>query len=224
MSFPLGYSPQRFPNMLAAISADGHYVLWYQASSFLPWSQKASRVVEVTPAGQVVRAQDLAPIEPERGVQWVNVLWALMVPIAGPVLCVAGLIAFEWVSYGRPMAADLWRDLRQEFFVSPMVFWIAVATVLVIGAVLWAVAVYAIARRYRFTRRERTWWMALGFVFGPAGLLLMLSLREWPARLACVSCGKMRMVDREHCGNCGAPWPPARCGDTEIDPHSGVGG
>ena len=216
VSFPLGYPPEQFPNMLVGIKADGHYLFWYQASYFLPWSQRAGHVLEVTPAGQLVQGRDLPPIRPDWWVAWMNVVWALLVPIAGPVLALVGLFAFEWVSYGWPMAADLLRDMRQELSISPAAFWAAVAVVLLVEAALWSAVVYGIARRYRFAPREAAWWMAMGFAFGPAGLLTMLALREWPARAACASCGQMRLVDREHCDHCHAPWPPARCGETEI--------
>jgi hypothetical protein len=43
----------------------------------------------------------------------------------------------------------------------------------------------------------------MGFLFGWVGLLLMLVLQEWPARIACPKCRKLRLVTRESCEHCG---------------------
>jgi hypothetical protein len=88
--------------------------------------------------------------------------------------------------------------------------------VLLGGAIVWALLVFGIARRYAFTRRQARWWTVMGFFFGPAGVLVLVALREWPARVACGSCGAMRLVDRECCGNCEAGWAPRAPAGTEI--------
>jgi hypothetical protein len=55
-----------------------------------------------------------------------------------------------------------------------------------------------------------------GLVFGPIGVLLMLALREWPARIACPGCHKPRVATRNTCEHCGAPHARPRTDGTEI--------
>jgi hypothetical protein len=56
----------------------------------------------------------------------------------------------------------------------------------------------------------------VGFFFGWVGLVLMLVLQEWPARIACPKCHKLRVITRVQCEHCGAlPAVPAPDG-TEI--------
>ena len=53
-------------------------------------------------------------------------------------------------------------------------------------------------------------------LFGPAGLLLMLAIQQWPARIPCPACGRPRVVDRERCEHCGAPHAAPAQDGTEI--------
>src|SRR5262249_41537444 len=61
-----------------------------------------------------------------------------------------------------------------------------------------------LARRYAFGRARCLGWGVIGALFGPVGLLLMLALEEWPARVPCPSCHPPRLVDRGRCGHCDA--------------------
>jgi len=72
------------------------------------------------------------------------------------------------------------------------------------------------ARRYGFTRRETVCWVCVAVLFGPAGLLSLLCLRDWPARQPCEECGKLRPVDRDVCVNCGNVLQPPATDGTEI--------
>jgi predicted amidophosphoribosyltransferase len=56
----------------------------------------------------------------------------------------------------------------------------------------------------------------LVFLLGIAGLLTLLCAQEWPARVACPNCKKLRAVDRELCEHCQAPFPPPEKNGTEI--------
>jgi hypothetical protein len=55
-----------------------------------------------------------------------------------------------------------------------------------------------------------------GFLLGWVGVVLMLALQEWPARIECPKCHKARVVTRDQCEHCGASHSrPAEDG-TEI--------
>jgi hypothetical protein len=85
-----------------------------------------------------------------------------------------------------------------------------------LSALTCALVCYLLARRYSFPRARRLGWALCGLLFGPTGLLLMLALQEWPARIPCPSCRQPRRVDRDHCEHCGAAHPVPAPDGTEI--------
>jgi hypothetical protein len=78
------------------------------------------------------------------------------------------------------------------------------------------VACLLLARRYAFSRRNCTAWALVGLFFGWVGLVLLLELREWPARSACPKCRKLRIVTGNTCEHCGAPHLVPAPDGTEI--------
>ncbi|HEY4129089.1 MAG TPA: hypothetical protein VGM50_00620 [Gemmatimonadaceae bacterium] len=85
-----------------------------------------------------------------------------------------------------------------------------------LAALLSALLNALIAKRYAFERRRRIGWTVAAFLSGPFGVLLLLSLPEWPAREACPSCHQKRLVTREYCEHCNAPFPPPPLDGTEV--------
>jgi hypothetical protein len=82
-----------------------------------------------------------------------------------------------------------------------------------------AVACFVLARRYAFSRAGCAGWTVCGFSFGWAGLCLMFALQEWPARVVCPKCRKLRVVTRDACEHCGALHAtPARDGTEIFEP------
>jgi hypothetical protein len=75
---------------------------------------------------------------------------------------------------------------------------------------------FYLGRRYSFSSARRVGWALCGFLFGWVGLALMLSLQEWPARIACPICRKLRVVTRESCEHCGAEHAAPVPDGTEI--------
>jgi hypothetical protein len=53
-------------------------------------------------------------------------------------------------------------------------------------------------------------------MFGWVGLVLMLALQEWPARIACPKCRKLRVVTRDTCEHCSAAHTLPAPDGTEI--------
>jgi hypothetical protein len=211
------YPLAEFPNVEAGIMDDGTYVIWYQSGIYVPPSERTGHMVQVSAEGAEVRRYDLpAIVEVEPAPAWPHVLWALLMPMAGAAILVGGYLAFTWVMYGYPLAVMGWSQMRSEMFADYRSFYMVAGATLLVGAVAWAVVMAGIARRYGFTRRQARWWTVVGFFFGPAGVLTLVALREWPARVACGSCGAMRLVDRERCGNCEAGWAPRAAAGTEI--------
>jgi len=71
-------------------------------------------------------------------------------------------------------------------------------------------------RKYPFSRGEKITWRLLMFLIGPGALLALYALYDWPAKEPCPACGKMRVVNRERCEFCGAPFPPPAPTGKEI--------
>lgn len=218
VSFASDYPVEEYPGVGAAVTPKGDYVIWYQPSTiyFAP-SERYEHIVMVSADGEKLARHDLPSILPQNTIRsWPNVLWALLVPIAGSILLFAGMFVFAKILAGYPAVAAALRDARLELFGEHRAFWAAACVVLVAGAVFWALAVYWLARRYELTRRQTFWWTLAGFWFGPSGLLTLLSLRDWPARVKCAACGRMRTVDRPDCSHCGQPFLPPPPAETDI--------
>jgi hypothetical protein len=87
---------------------------------------------------------------------------------------------------------------------------------MLLSAAACALACSLLARRHAFSRARCIGWAMLGFFLGWVGLVLMLVLQEWPARIACPKCGKSRVVTRDNCEHCGAMHTAPSLDGTEI--------
>lgn len=86
----------------------------------------------------------------------------------------------------------------------------------VAGSLIAMLLVWLRARRYAFTRGELTAWVASAALFGLVVPLVMLAVYDWPARVPCPSCTRGRLVTRETCEHCGAPFAPPRREGFEV--------
>jgi hypothetical protein len=89
-------------------------------------------------------------------------------------------------------------------------------SLIILSAVASALGCIVLARRCAFSRARNIGWSLIGFTFGWVGLVLMLALQEWPARVACPKCGKLRVVTRDTCEHCGAEHAKPAADGTEI--------
>jgi hypothetical protein len=87
---------------------------------------------------------------------------------------------------------------------------------LLLSAAASALGCFALARRYAFSRADSVSWSLVGFFFGWVGLLVMLAIEEWPARIVCPKCRKLRVVTRDTCERCGAMHAAPAVDGTEI--------
>ena len=79
-----------------------------------------------------------------------------------------------------------------------------------------ALICFVLTRRYAFSRLHCIGWGLYGLLWGPVGLLLLLALQEWPARIPCPKCGRLRVVTRDTCEHCGARHAQPAADGTEI--------
>ena len=70
--------------------------------------------------------------------------------------------------------------------------------------------------RYRFSFAAQSGWAVFLLLFGVPGLLVFLSVQEWPAREVCPNCKKLRVVDRAQCEHCEADFAPPEKTGTEV--------
>jgi hypothetical protein len=75
---------------------------------------------------------------------------------------------------------------------------------MLLSSVACGLACFLLPRCYAVSRRSCIGWALTGFVFGWAGMVLMLVMNEWPARVVCARCRKLRVVTRVMCEHCGA--------------------
>jgi hypothetical protein len=92
----------------------------------------------------------------------------------------------------------------------------AYIAMILLSAAASALGCFQLARRYAFSRARRIGWSFIGFSFGWVGLILMLVVQEWPARIACSTCRKFRVVTRATCEHCGAQHATPAPDGTEI--------
>ncbi len=203
-------SSKEYPNVSAAALPKGGYAIWLRPSySARSPSKKPEHVIVLSETGAVLKRYDVPPtVWPSSAPTWTEAtFWALITPIAG-------LLAFVLIGamIGDPVVFPGMSD-------HPGV-WAYAAFILIVGAVLWALLAFGITRRYLITRRQTWGWAVAGFVLGPVGVITLLILRDWPARVTCASCGRMRVVDQDRCGHCGAAFPPsAPTGRELFDGH-----
>ena len=81
---------------------------------------------------------------------------------------------------------------------------------------LLAAFAFWVCQRYAFSHRQTLLWTTLTAVTGPVALLSMLALLQWPARVPCPACRKARVVNRERCEHCNAPFTAPEPNGTEV--------
>lgn len=75
-----------------------------------------------------------------------------------------------------------------------------------------------LSRRLEIVGLRSVLWISYGILFGAVGALVMTLVHEWPVRVACPQCQRLRLVTRDICQRCDAHHAmPSRDG-TEVFP------
>lgn len=218
-SAPFHYDLQRYSSVNLAMLPDGaKFFVWYAPSPRLPVIEQRklpSFVVELSADGVELARHELPPIAVPGGqLGGLSLAWAALFPcLLAVVLCAYGLWA-SWVSDAN--GAFSFADWFQATFPAPVWFLVTFALILVASASVCALVSLAIARRCAFQKTNRRVWAILIFLIGPAGLLTLIALRDWPAREVCPACGARRVVDRDRCEHCAAEFAPPQQDGTEV--------
>lgn len=214
-STPLEYQDQGYGNVaISVMPAGARYFLWYypppQASSGI--DRKPSYISEVSRRGEVLARHTLPPLPSTIRLPRWQEYWP---SVAVPPLLVAGFVTYGAVGskLNAPGAGALWTEMRHSPENSLVIIMALLAGV---ASLLCAVLALFVARRCAMSRRTQ-WSWALGvFALGAFGLLMMLAMLGWPARVDCPSCHRKRVVERDNCEHCGASFPEPVQDGTEI--------
>ena len=208
----------KYPNIEVTLLAKGRYAIEWGSSSADAVAHRLPRPFSVlSESGSELNHYELPPIKnPDPAPTWPHALWASITPLVGPFVFFGIMLLVLGVTYGRWIVACRMATVSQELSGEHSAFWVLACVIWLVGAVIWALAVFVLARRYAFGWRAVIWWTVGGLLLGPAGLLTLLALREWPARITCESCGRKRLVDRASCEHCGEAFPPCKPTGIEI--------
>lgn len=203
MAMPL--DPKTDSDIQVAMTPDrSRFYFWYGR-----WSRSVpGRLVTVASDGRILKNETLPPPKTTGApikLPFVQAAPALILPL--DVLAALWLYASIGHTLGWSSAAGFWNSLPG---VGPILFFSA------LGGLFAAVLAWLVSRRLGDSQRGRIAWAFGVFWLGGYGILLLLALRAWPARVPCPNCGRLRVVDRETCEHCGAAFArPPRDG-TEI--------
>jgi hypothetical protein len=101
-------------------------------------------------------------------------------------------------------------DIRSERF--PFVF----EGFMIGSAILCAGITLLLAWRCGFSVAKTISWTIGNVLLGPAGVVVMVSVNQWPPREVCPACGGKRLSWRLECSQCGAALPQPQSDGREI--------
>ena len=218
-TFPREYDPVRYGIVNALMTLDGkHFFFWYQSSRVNGMEMRnaprlPSYVTEVSSAGVAERRVTLPPL-PDNPSTPPSLATGAFGVLAPPLATLAVASYMEIGHRAGNQAAEDMRGGLDDPAMRPV--WRLFLVVCVACGLLSAALAWWIARRCVLSVQARWLWAMGGFVLGGYGVLTLLSLRAWPARVACPNCRRPRSVAREMCEHCGSPFDRPSPDGTEI--------
>jgi hypothetical protein len=185
-SVPLEHLYPSYQTIEVGQAKDGRYILQYTNA----WPDKPDWIVEADAQERILNRTELPVLEADtvQDPWWLESLQMLACP---PFFLATSAILKNLV-------------VGVDFVVVGLMAIIAVITTA------------ALCRRYRFSRASSFFWIIFSLLTEMAGPLTMWSLRELPTRVKCPKCGGLRIVTREECEHCGAPFPSPAMEGIEI--------
>jgi hypothetical protein len=231
LGVPLAYDrPDAMMVSVGRLENPDRFVLWYEpspAGGFESFKSMPGYLVEYDTAGHEI-ARRTVPPQPLAEVPSAVALFGLATSITEAVVLAAGNGP---IGYGNGSHRDrgmrvlpLVLGMTTRYFIpgtgphrrADRSVVLAFRGLIVLSAVICALVCFVLARRHAFSRQRCIGWSVCGLLFGPAGLLLMLAIQDWPARVVCPGCRKLRVVTRERCEHCGASHAAPERDGTEV--------
>jgi hypothetical protein len=234
LSVPRLYTPVRsLPVLGGPLEKPERYGVWYP--SYFEWTtvlepddykSLTSELYEYDGTGREIARQILPPI-PYPQAPYSQALYGLATPMSEAAVLVgtSRYLRAEARLQGGNRKPVLLHDLdTMKYYipgtapnkVTPSGLVASYLALILLSASASALGCFVLARRYAFSRGGCIGWALGGFFFGWIGLLLMLAIQEWPARLVCPKCGKLRVVSHDRCEHCGATHAVPAPDGTEI--------
>jgi hypothetical protein len=226
ISLPRAFSSEKYgPNFIGKFTKPDRYFVWYHLRLWLrepeDYRTEPSHLIEYDASGNELARREVAPF-PYPATSYAVALHGLVTPMAEASTLVG---ASKWVrslarANGSTHKYALIDYLENFQYYIPgtatMATTLSPATqppiglipgyigLILLTAIASALSCFVLSRRNTFSLARCTGWTLLGFAFGWVGLVLMLVVQEWPARIACPKCQKLRIVTRDTCEHCGA--------------------
>jgi hypothetical protein len=194
-----GLDLSRYWFTLAVIPSNNHLLLRAFPISEDPTDVRVQNFLEFDTEGKLVRRTEPAPFPDDRP-ETVRRRTA----VAGFFYPLAGLPLFA------PWVFDYFFEMDATHN-----WWLFHGFVFGTAA-LSAMVTFWLSRRCGFGWRKTIGWTIGNLLLGPAGVVVMLSLNDWPAREVCAACGGKRLVGRQDCTRCGAGLAPPQVDGREI--------
>jgi hypothetical protein len=223
-----------YPSVLLGLFENPErYFVWYQCwgafTTYLEpeeWKTLPGPLHEYDAAGREL-AHQIVPPTPYPAARRAEALFGLVTPMteAATLVGTTRYLRSERRSQGSIQKPLLLHFLENSGCYIPGTSWNRITpsglipgyvALILLSATASALGCFVLARRFAFSCPRRIGWALVGFFFGWVGLVLMLVLQEWPARIACPKCRKIRVVTREACEHCGAAQAVPGADGTEI--------
>jgi hypothetical protein len=231
VSVPRAFDPEKFRlRSVGRLESPERYVFWYGPPAFQGpdgYATTPSHVLEYAAGGRELARRELSP-PPRAEPSSAEALFGLATSPTEAVTLVGGSRSLRWKARStggkdQPLLLEL-LEAWIGYFIPEAVWRTAPGDDLFLGfsalslltSAACALVCFLLARRYAFSGARCLGWALCGLLFSWVGLVLMLALQEWPARVRCPSCGRLRLVDRERCEHCGAAHAPPAQDGTEI--------
>ncbi|MGI4789942.1 MAG: hypothetical protein ACRYFS_13960 [Janthinobacterium lividum] len=200
---PLMFDPKVYTNVQVAMTPDrSRFFFLYQPE----YSSGSDHLITLASDGHVLQSQIIAAkgLNNPPKMRFSQAAPAMLFPPG--LVAAATLYASIGSHLGWSSAWGLWEAATNI----PVLFFST------LGGLVAAFLAWLISRRCGDSRRGQFAWAFGTFWLGIYGVLLLLALRAWPARLPCPNCGRSRAVDRDSCEHCGAQWVRPMPDGTEI--------
>lgn len=205
---PVAFAPSTYSNIQVAMTPDqSSFFFWYGATP----AGNANRFVVVSSTGRVVRLETL-PLAKIAAASWKPQFMEAVPALIVPPAFTATMAVYAAIGHALKdeTGESWWRGFANGGLLFSALFFS------VLGGFIAVLPAWLISRRLGDGRRGQIAWALGGFLLGGYGVLLLLALRAWPARVPCPNCGRQRVVDNEACEHCGALFARPKRDGTEI--------
>lgn len=210
---PREYSQKNYPDVYVSRTPNGQrYFFRY----YPPWlngsiQRAPTLMTEVSSNGAVVAKYVLPSIYNEEVLPPSFLVSLYGIALPSSAVAAVNILGYATRHSDSGIFAGVWYNVADDLKV-----WVWLCFLSVLSGILAAILAWLIGRRCAFSRRGRWAWTVGTFWLGLLGVLLLLSLRDWPARVVCAHCGRLRVVNRDRCEHCGAEFPSLPRDGTEI--------